>query len=230
MTFLDMAGGLNSLMIVASLYGIWAQLRTVLQRQARGETATDLLSLNQFSVSYFAYWSFFLYGLSVTPINHYLVWPRLAAALLVLGILLQMARERGRAAKGVCTLALLSLGLGLAVATLGPQLQDSGRWLATVLILGISLMLAQGYGHQILLMWREKRTGAIDVRMSQWILAMDLSTLLLVTAMGWQNGWPLAVLAITSALTKVVLLGLYRYLAADGATGRSGSQADEARP
>ena len=86
-----LAGSLNSLFIVVSLYGLWSQLQKIWQRKhdarvGAGQT-TDILSLNQFSVSFLAYCAFFVYGYSITPFNHYIVWPRLLASLIALAIL-----------------------------------------------------------------------------------------------------------------------------------------------
>ncbi|TKB54939.1 hypothetical protein [Ferrimonas aestuarii] len=225
MTLLDLAGSLHSLLTLVSLVGVWAQLRTIYQRRAQGQEGSQLLSLNQFSVGFFGYWSFFVYGFSLSPANHYLIWPRLTAALLMVAIIFNIHRDRRTSASltmTIMTVACTLASLG-AFAFGGAYIEDGGRWIATGLLLTISALLAQGYWHQIKQVIRHKQVGAINPRMSQLILAMDASTLLLVFAMGWQQGWPLAILASTSALTKIVLLRYYyRYSTAPSPTEKNG--------
>ena len=81
----DIFGSINTFFIFVSLYGISSQVRTIWLRKVERTKggATELLSLNQFNVSYLAYFSFFIYGYSIEPFNHYIVWPRFIAAALV---------------------------------------------------------------------------------------------------------------------------------------------------
>ena len=92
MEYINFWGSLNSVFILLSLIGVFSQLQKIWRRKRidqNGE-ATELLSLNQFSVSFLAYYSFFVYGYSIDPFNHYIVWPRLVAALLVTMILYEI--------------------------------------------------------------------------------------------------------------------------------------------
>src|SRR5450830_1808472 len=120
-----LAGSLNSLFIVVSLYGLWSQLQKIWQRKhdarvGAGKT-TDILSLNQFSVSFLAYCAFFVYGYSITPFNHYIVWPRLIASLIALAILYEIDRDRRSLASRNALLACaLLLGAGVAGLLFGP--------------------------------------------------------------------------------------------------------------
>ena len=59
-------GTLNSILIVVSLIGVFSQVRTVwLRKRERRHGATEILSLNKFFVSFLAYYSFFVYGMSI---------------------------------------------------------------------------------------------------------------------------------------------------------------------
>ena len=81
--FYNIAGTVNTAFILLSLLGVGAQFRLVRNRRERADatdSATAVLSLNQFTVSFLAYLSFFIYGYSVTPFNHFIVWPRLLAS------------------------------------------------------------------------------------------------------------------------------------------------------
>ena len=210
----DLFGAINTIFIFISLIGVYSQLKTVQKRKANGEdSTTKLLSLNQFSVSYVAYLSFFIYGYSISPFNHYIVWPRLLASILVAFILFEIWRDR----KTNVTLWCFSCAIGLLLLSLiglfiGQQYLDQGKVISTTLILLITALLAQGYYHQIMLIWRSGETGAVDLKMSQFILMMDVSTIAFALSMGLSDGWPLLCLATVSGLTKLCIMYLFRWV------------------
>lgn len=218
----------NTLFIFVSLYGVFSQLRTIWQRKKAASftpahcrqstltnmgTTTELLSLNQFSVSYLAYFSFFIYGYSIEPFNHYIVWPRLVATLLVGAILLELWRDRQTKTTLLVLLgAIVVLAAGMIGLVVGDTITDEGKIISTSIILIISLLIAQGYSHQIRLIIKSGSTGAVDLKMSQFILMMDISTICFALSMGLRTGWPLMVLAITSAITKLIIMSLFRWV------------------
>tara|TARA_Y100001973_G_scaffold82089_1_gene121274 strand:- start:64 stop:756 length:693 start_codon:yes stop_codon:yes gene_type:complete len=216
MNLYTITGFINSILIIVSLVGVYAQLKTIWFRKQQNSSsgeATSLLSLNQFSVSFLAYLSFFIYGYSISPFNHYIVWPRLTAALLVGMILFEIWRDRKTKASFVTfTIALALICLATIGLWLGKTIADQGRYISTTLIIVISVMIAQGYYHQIKLIYNSGSTGAVDIRMSQFILLMDVSTIAFALTMGFADGWPLLVLAITSAITKLVIMYLFRWV------------------
>ncbi|HYQ23834.1 hypothetical protein [Stenotrophomonas sp.] len=221
--FYNIAGTVNTAFILLSLLGVGAQLRLVRNRRERADTtdsATAVLSLNQFTVSFLAYLSFFVYGYSVTPFNHFIVWPRLLASVLVMAILMEIWRDRrSRSATTSLLAAALLLMCALAGLAWGDRYVDEGRVVASAMIVVITALLAQGYTHQILLILRNGHTGAVSLRMSQLILLMDLSTIVFAFAMGLRMGWPL-LLAVVSSSTKLVILYLFRWQQGTSARAR----------
>jgi uncharacterized protein with PQ loop repeat len=202
-------------MVFVSLIGVFCQLRAIWRRKSDPQVthSTDLLSLNQFSVSFLAYFSFFIYGFSVNPFNHFMVWPRLIAASLVLLILLEIFKDRkNRSSQIVFSVALTSLLTGLAGLMFNEQINDVGKQISTTLIVTITLFLIQGYYHQIMLIIRNRRTGAVDLRMNQFILAMDVSTIAFALSMPLNESWPLICLATASGITKLVIMYLFRWV------------------
>ena len=163
-------GTLNSILIVASLVGVFSQVRTVwLRKRDNLNGATEVLSLNKFFVSFLAYYSFFVYGMSIEPFNHFIVWPRLIAALLVAVILYEIWVDR----KAITPLSFLILAIVLLVSGVvfgltGNTYEDNGRQLMTVMIVIITIFLAQGYIHQIMQVLKLGSTGALDIKMSQF--------------------------------------------------------------
>ena len=169
-------GSLNSLFIFVSLIGVYAQLRSVWKRKSHQvEQPTHILSLNQFSMSFMAYLSFFVYGYSIEPFNHYIVWPRLIASLLVLLILFEIFRDRKTLITKVCFVMACVLAVMCCLwLILTGGLTNEGKAISSSFIVIITLLLAQGYISQIRFIIASGETGAVNIRMSQFILMMDI--------------------------------------------------------
>ena len=105
----------------------------------------------------------------------------------------------------------LLLCAGVAGLAFGPTFSDEKRVISQSLIVAVTVLLAQGYAHQIRLIWRSGRTGAVSLKMSQFILAMDVSTIFFACVMGLKTGWPLLLLACVSATTKLIIMWLFRW-------------------
>ncbi len=211
----DFFGTVNTVFIFISLYGVLSQVRKIWDRKSQSinNSATELLSINQFTVSYLAYFSFFIYGYSIEPFNHYIVWPRLIATLLVGTILYEIWLDRrNRSSFYVLIIALVTLIIGVTGLFYGDTFVDEGRYVSTIIVLVISFLIAQGYYHQISLIIKSGSTGAVDLKMSQFILMMDISTIAFAVSMGINTGWPLMVLAITSATTKLIIMYLFKWV------------------
>lgn len=206
-------GTLNSILIVVSLVGVLSQVRTIWSRKKGNlNRATEALSLNKFFVSFLAYYSFFVYGMSIEPFNHFIVWPRLTAALLVAVILYEIWFDRKTAVPLTFSIfAIFLLASGAIFGLTAGTYEDEGRHLMTVMIVVITIFLAQGYIHQIIQVLKLGSTGALDIKMSQFILLMDISTIAFAFAMGLEDGWPLLLLASVSACTKFIILYLFRW-------------------
>ena len=113
------------------------------------------------------------------------MWPRLIASILVGLILLEIWRDRRSKASLLCvSFACLSLILGNLGLIFGDTIADQGRNISTTIILLVSLLIAQGYFDQIKLIIRSGSTGAVDLKMSQFILMMDISTMAFAISMG----------------------------------------------
>lgn len=209
-------GTINTIFIVASLYGVFSQVKTIWNRKAlqtQNKRPTSLLSLNQFSVSYLAYLSFFIYGYSIEPFNHYIVWPRLIASILVAVILYEIWQDRkSQSSKLSLVFACATLLLAIIGLAIGETITDHGKYISTTIIVLVSGFIAQGYYHQIKLIIESGSTGAVDLKMSQFILMMDLSTIAFALSMGLTKGWPLLVLAITSGITKLIIMYLFKWV------------------
>ena len=211
-------GFINSVIFLLTIGGLWAQLRIVWQRghdQRQGrltEGTTAVLSLNQFVSSYLAFFSFFLYGACLERFNHYLVWTRLAASLLTLMVLWEIMRARrewiSKLSFTLCSVLLFLLP-GVLLWNAGAAVWC--RSISQAMIVAATVVLAQGYLHQILLIRHSGRTGAVSIRMHQFFLLKDISTVVFALAMGLRTGWPLLLLSSVSGLTKLGTLWQFRW-------------------
>ncbi|WMN62238.1 hypothetical protein NI389_20815 (plasmid) [Pseudoalteromonas xiamenensis] len=207
-------GSINAALIMMSAYGVLLQLKSIYDRQVNHkDNPTAVLSVNQFTVSFIAYFSFYLYAIFIEPINHFLAWPRLLASVLTWLILVEIYRDRQtRYSKVSSLLGGFFLCGGLLALTSNVTFIDEGRRLSTCLIIVASLLIAQGYTHQFIQIIKSRSTGAINLKMSQYILLMDISTIAFALTMPLIQGWPFLVLACTSAVTKLVMMYLFYWV------------------
>ncbi len=216
MDYYNIAGTVNTAFIIVSWYGVFSQLRKIWKRKRTCDNnvrPTELLSLNQFTVSYLAYLSFFVYGYSIEPFNHYIVWPRLIASLLVLQIITEILLDRKSARSAISfAIAASSLILAFIGFIYGETISDQGKLLPTAIILVVSALIAQGYFYQIRLIVKSGHAGAVDLKMSQFIFMMDISTIVFALSMGIAESWPLLLLAATSGVTKLIIMYLFRWV------------------
>lgn len=209
--WLHIFGAVNTLFICISVIGIGSQLRTIWARRKRYESdATSVLSLNMFTTSFLAYFAFFVYGMAISPFNHWIVWPRLIACMLVAFILRELFLDRKTTStKAISLLTIICLSAGGLFGLLGQSYTDEGKTIMAWLMVGISIALARGYAYQIKRVLDAGETGALDKRMSVFILMMDVSTFALGLSLGLSDGWPLLLIAATSGVTKIIILYLF---------------------
>lgn len=209
------AGTINAVLFVLSLAGIGAQLARIWRRRqsaaASPDRPTAVLSLNYFSVSFVAYYAFFVYGYCIRPFNHYLVWPRLAGCLMLFAVLWEIARDRAdRSSIAAVAIGLAMLSGGIGVLVLSPAGLIEGRAISQALSLIAAVLIAQSLVHQILLIRRSGHTGAVSPVLHVLTGTKDASTVAFGVTMGAAAGWPLVVMGASSAVLKVVLLYQFR--------------------
>lgn len=215
-----------ALTFMLTVLGLYYQLTLVLKRRAHflensleHERPTNILSLNQLSSIFLACYAFFLYGICITPINHYLAWPRFIAMLILLQLFYQIFIDRlNLRSRVVFYLACTMLVASLLVFWFTGYLQQSVKYLAQGLVVFATIVLAQGYFHQILLIRRTCSTGAVSIRFQQCVLLTALSTVAFGIAIGVKDGWPLILLASVSATLKLITLWHFRWVRISKAT------------
>ncbi|MCB0358676.1 MAG: hypothetical protein KDD44_03545, partial [Bdellovibrionales bacterium] len=120
MTSYHLFGLLSSVLFLVMLaIGFGHQVWLIVRRKAEiasgtrsPHTATESLSTNYVATIFLTFYFFFVYGLSTKEIVHYIVWPRLAAALVAVWLLAEIARDRNeRRARYFASGAAVLLGL-----------------------------------------------------------------------------------------------------------------------
>lgn len=133
--------------------------------------------------------------------------------MLVAFILFEIWQDRkSKHAKSTFSLACATFLIAIAGLFMGETIIDQGKYISTTIIVLVTILIAQGYYHQIKLIINSGSTGAVDLKMSQFIFMMDISTIAFALSMGLSIGWPLLVLAITSGITKVIIMFLFRWV------------------
>ena len=213
-------GVIVAITFMITVIGLWLQLDLVIKRkklfnhhQLKKERPTDILSLNQIGSTFFACYAFYLYGISLVPINHYLAWPRLMALILLLLLLFQVLLDRKSLVSKImffCAVILFLLG-GLLFLIKADVVYFS-KGFSQILIVVSTLVLAQGYLHQILLIRKTGRTGAVSIRFHQCLFLTAISTVAFGFEIGYKDGWPLIMLASVSAILKVITIWHFRWV------------------
>ena len=214
-----LTGLISAVIFLLTLGGLWSQLQFVWKRKRafneaplRAEPSTAILSVNQFLSSFLAFFSFFLYGTCLEPFNHYLVWPRLAAALMTLGVLYEIMADRKTWLPTFIFIACASMVLAAPMLLLlTPEVRTWGRKISQGLIVTVTVILAQGYSHQVVLIRQSGQTGAVSLRLHQLFLLKDASTMAFALAMGLRSGWPVLLLSSVSAITKLATMWHFRW-------------------
>ncbi|HEY3146821.1 MAG TPA: hypothetical protein VGJ75_10740, partial [Dongiaceae bacterium] len=213
-------GLISAVIFLLTVGGLWSQLKFVWQRRrgfSSGERASDrptaVLSLNQFVSSFLAFYSFLLYGACLPRFNHYLVWPRLVACLLTLMVLFEIRRDgKNRLTTTGFASCLALLLVSPALLLLHPTASAWGRWLSQGLVVVVTVILAQGYPHQVALIRQTGCTGGVSLRMHQFFFLKDVSTIAFALALGFASGWPLLLLSSVSAMTKLATMWHFRWV------------------
>ena len=213
-------GLISAAIFLLTIGGLWAQLGLLWERQRQAtsdvdaaERPTAVLSVNQFVSSFLAFFSFFLYGACLERFNHYLVWPRLGASILTLAVLFEIMRDRRDRVATIAFVACSALMIGASVMlAVIPGAAVWGRAFSQSLIVVATVVLAQGYLHQVVLIRRTGSTGGVSARLHQFLLWKDLSTIAFALTMGALTGWPIMLLSMVSAVTKLITLWHFRWV------------------
>lgn len=199
-------GILNGVLFLFTWYGLFHQFKILRDRRKSGiQGFTKHLSSQQFLTSFAAFFSIFFLGFTRTEFNHYLVWTRLGALLLMVAILFEIHCDRRSTASYISLASTaIALGGGLALMLLRPLPFAIGIS-ANILTIVITFVLTCGTIHQIRLLGNN-RNVPLSQRLLSGLLLKDFSTLAFGLTMPIYVGWPLLLLNGSSFLVRGYLL------------------------
>jgi hypothetical protein len=176
------------------------------ERSQNGLLVSQSLSLNQFGSSFFAFYANFIFGIAIETFNHYLVWTRFGALILVLGILFWIHLERSSKLTFAVLLACCAaLALGLVSMSLRP-FPDFARFGSNSLMIVVTVILVQGTVHQWFILHRRNDVGALSFSLMRATVLKDIATLSFAFTMPFNQAWPLILLNGSSAVFRGALL------------------------
>ncbi|NER37937.1 MAG: hypothetical protein F6J93_28915 [Oscillatoria sp. SIO1A7] len=208
-------GALVSALFLFTWYGLFHQFKILRDRRKLGsQRFTDSLSSQQFITSFAAFFAIFFLGLTRAEFNHYLVWTRLGALLLLVGILFEIHLDRRSTASYLSVASTaIALAVGLVLMLLRPLPFAIGIS-ADILTVIMTFVLACGIIHQIRLLDNTKNTNQnipLSKRLLSSLLIKDFSTVAFGLSMPIHAGWPLLLLNGSSFLLRgYLLIRLYR--------------------
>ncbi|GAB3002809.1 hypothetical protein [Psychrosphaera aestuarii] len=199
-------GAVSSILFLLTWYGLSKQLILINDRKSKNLLATENLSINQFASSFFAFYANFMFGIAIEPFNHYLVWTRFGALVLLIAILFRIYQERkGHVNAIVYYGSTFAFGMGLL--SIGYRPFPAVAKIATdVLMLVVTLVLVQGTLHQYWLLHKSKSLGGLSFPLIKSILIKDVSTLAFALTLPLSSAWPLLTLNGMSIISRGILL------------------------
>ena len=199
-------GAVSSILFLLTWYGLSKQLNLINHRKSKKLLATENLSINQFGSSFFAFYANFMFGIAIEPFNHYLVWTRFGALVLLIAILFRIYQERkGRVNSVVYYGAVLAFLMGLLSIGYRP-FPIFAKVATDMLMLVVTLVLVQGTIHQYWLLHKSNSLGSLSFPLIKSILIKDVSTLAFALTMPFSSAWPLLTLNGMSIISRGVLL------------------------
>ena len=193
---------LSSLVFLFTWYGLLHQILQLSKVKKTTGKASQSLSINQFSSSFFAFYANFIFGLSLQEFNHYLVWTRSGALLLLLVILWRIWSDRHSTASYYAFFgAAIAIALGF-VAMLFRPFPTLATFGTNGFMVVVALILVQGTVHQWLVIRREKTIGALSESMILSIIFKDITTLAFALTMPFAAAWPLIFMNGASLLSR----------------------------
>lgn len=227
MTDYHLAGLASAFFVTLALSGLVMQARFIRRRkrlhaagQMTGERPTSTISLNRFTATYLGFYSLFAYGLFLEELNHYLVWPRVAAVAVTLAILHAIMTDR----RGALPVGVFAVGAGLfAVSPLlrwfGGGMLAYSALASQALVVAATALFLQGAIHQVVKIRRAGRTGGLSLPMHQLFFVKDFFSIWFGFTMG-AAGWPLLLFNGVSLVMQCVLIWHFRWSRRSRAAGR----------
>jgi hypothetical protein len=208
-------GLVSSAFFLSSIPAIAHQLKVIRKRRALktsgelNDPVTQSISLNQIASSYWAVYSFFLFGLACESPDLFLVLPRAVVGILLYLVIFELFRDRrSLRAKFVFTLCSISiitavfLALSELRATIGTQTVSTG------IVCLSTLLLAQGNIAQYLALKRSGKRGAVSFPMHLVLYAKDFTGMMFGLQLG-SSAWAIVLMHVSNLIMRAPVIYIY---------------------
>lgn len=206
-----LAGIVQAALFLLSITALYVQLQTIRHRRSgkivTNEPATENLSFIALMGSFLAFFSFFLVSAVTVPFASYIYWTRIPACLLALLLLEQLTRDRPALKyRAAFTGGTFSFVLFLILSLWDRELLFPLKHPFEILVLIAGFVLLSGQVHQLQILIRTQRLGALSLKARALNLCKDLSTVAFGLVLGTAQSWSFMTVAGLNALVTTVVL------------------------
>jgi uncharacterized protein with PQ loop repeat len=209
-------GTISSVLFLSAVPAIVHQLRVIWKRKklrAEGvlaEPVTQSVSLNQVVSSYFAIFSFFLFGIVLQNPDPFLTYPRALVGLLLYWVVFEIHLDRrSKVTTSVVVLMSLSLLIPLVLVATGARASSGAQGLSNALVCFAAVLMAQGAWSQYVALATSKKRGAVSLPMHVVLYGKDFSGLMFGFQIGW-TAWSIIMMHAVNLIARAPII--YSYL------------------
>jgi hypothetical protein len=208
-------GTISSAFFLSSIPAIGHQLITIWRRKRlrdRGELheqATHSISLNQVLSSYWAVYSFFLFGFVLDSPDPFLTYPRAVVGILLYWVTCEICFERGsRATRLALCASTVSLVVPLVLVVTGTRANQVVRSSSHILVCLATVVMAQGAYAQYRLLRTNRARGAVSLPMHSTLYLKDLSGMIFGLQIG-ASAWSIIAMHLVNVIMRAPIIFLY---------------------
>lgn len=211
-------GTISSAFFLSSIPAIGHQLATIWKRKrlrARGEldeAATHSISLNQVLSSYWAVYSFFLFGFVLDSPDPFLTYPRAIVGLLLYWVTCEICFERrSRGTQLALITSTASLMVPLVLVATDTRANGAIRSSSHILVCMAAVVMAQGAYAQYRLLRANRARGAVSLPMHITLYLKDLSGMIFGMQIGL-SAWSIILMHMTNVIMRAPIIYMYARL------------------
>ena len=208
-------GCISSTFFLSSIPAIAHQIKIIWNRRAlkaKGElreSVTQSISLNQIASSYWAVYSFFLFGLASDSPDLFLVLPRAVVGILLYLVIFELFRDRRSfRAKFIFILCSISIIAAALLVLSGLRSTIGAQTVSTGIVCLSTLLLAQGNLAQYLALKRSGKRGAVSFPMHLVLYAKDFTGMMFGLQLG-ANAWAIVLMHVSNLIMRAPLILTY---------------------
>jgi hypothetical protein len=206
-------GILQASLFLLSIFAVYVQLRLVRQRRILlatnpgHEIPTYNLSPLAIAGSFAAFYTFLLLSTATEPFAHYIFWSRIPAC--ILGILLLWEFRKDYPTSKIALLGPIAaavFGLTILFTFLYPSFSREFIKMIQIFVICSGVILINGQLHQLWLLIKTKKVGALSLQARTLNLMKDISTVAFGIVLGIGQSWSVIAVASANALITTIII------------------------